>query len=240
MSLKIHWFQHIAYEDLGCIEPWCKQKGHSVSLTKFYDHPVIPDISEIDWLIVMGGPMNIYDNDKYPWLAQEMSFILKAIKSGKTVLGICLGSQLIASALGSTVYKNPEKEIGWFDVMLTEKGISSTLLKDMQTATRVFHWHGDTFDLPEETNHLAFSAACRNQIFLAREKVMGIQCHFEISVQGVIRMIENGRNEIVPGNYVQSENEILAAMDHVEQNNRIMYSILDRLAADKDLSEKTS
>ena len=104
--MKIHYFQHVPFEGLGNIEDWIKSKGHTLSSTHFFKNDTLPQLSEIDWLIVMGGPMNVYEENLYPWLAAEKKFIAKAINEGLRVLGICLGAQLIAAALGAKVYPN--------------------------------------------------------------------------------------------------------------------------------------
>ena len=114
--MKIHYLQHVPFEGLGSIESALKEGGHSISVTRLFSDDPLPDISAFDWLIVMGGPMGIKDEDEYSWLRTEKEFIKKTIQTGKVVLGICLGAQLIAEVLGARVYKNKYREIGWFDI----------------------------------------------------------------------------------------------------------------------------
>lgn len=119
-KLKIHFFQHVPSEGPGCIDFWAQAKGHTLNGTKFYQNDTVPNIDSIDWLIILGGPFNVNDADKYEWMKQEKMLIEQAIKKNKTVIGICLGAQLIASVLGAKVTTNEKKEIGWFDVKLNE------------------------------------------------------------------------------------------------------------------------
>src|SRR5271170_6697939 len=118
-KMRIHYFQHVPFEGLGCIAQWAAEKEHTVTATRFYLDEPAPNPGEIDWLVVMGGPMNIYEEAEYPWLAREKRFIGEAIRGGKTVIGICLGAQLIADVMGGPVTRNLEKEIGWFPIELT-------------------------------------------------------------------------------------------------------------------------
>jgi GMP synthase-like glutamine amidotransferase len=228
--LKIHCFQHVSFEGLGCIDHWIKEKGHSVNFTKFYAEDLLPDINAIDWLIIMGGPMGIYDEHKFSWLKKEKEFIKQAITANKTVIGICLGAQLIAEALGSKVYKNTEKEIGWFGVTITPNGKENKLLEGFDDTFNVFHWHGDTFDLPQNTEHLIQTDVCKNQAFLYKEKVLGLQFHFEVTNETLTEMVKHGRDELTTGNFIQSEVEILSNDKYIKDNNAKLFTILDRLS----------
>jgi GMP synthase-like glutamine amidotransferase len=229
-SPRIHCFQHVSFEDPGCIKDWCAAKGYNLSYTHLYKGDKLPAPYDYDWLVVMGGPMGVYDEGTYEWLRDEKIAIKTAIENNKTVLGICLGAQLIASALGARVYPNPEKEIGWFDVMLTGEGKKHQLMKNMSPAQTVFHWHGDTFDLPAGATHLMYSEACRNQAFVYGDKVLALQFHFEVTYESIQAMTDNGRAELpATGKYIQSGKEILSLQDPVGENNRIMYGILDGL-----------
>ncbi len=228
--LRIHCFQHVDYEDLGCIKDWCKAKGHLITYTKFYKRESLPRITDFDWLIVMGGPMGVHDDETYSWLSHEKKAIEVAIEQNKTVIGICLGSQLIAEILGAKVYKDWNKEIGWFDVMLTEQGKNEYVTRGIQSTLKVFHWHGDIFDLPQNVKHLFFSEACRNQAFLYRDKVLGLQFHFEVSGKSIRAMIKKGKHELTGERYVQSEKEMLSLNKNVESANSSIFQILDNLA----------
>jgi GMP synthase-like glutamine amidotransferase len=228
-QLRIHCFQHVDYEDLGCIEEWCNANGHLITYTKFYKTESLPLTEDFDWLIVMGGPMGVYDDEKHSWLPDEKKAIRSAIEHNKTVLGICFGSQLIAEVLGAKVNKNVAKEIGWFDVMLTEQGENDPLTYGIPAISKVFHWHGDTFDLPQNTKHISYSKACKNQAFLYRDNVMGLQFHFEVTEQSIKAMIENGKQELTCEKYIQTEMEIISSMKFVDSNNKTMFQLLENL-----------
>lgn len=229
-KLRIHYFQHVEPEGLGSIGEWVRSSGHSLTSTKFYEQTDLPELSDIDWLIVMGGYMSVNDENEYPWLAEEKKFIKKAIDAGKTVLGICLGSQLVSAALGANVYKNSKKEIGWFDIETTCFAKTSKLLFDMTLKATVFHWHGDTFDLPEGAIHLAYSKACKNQAYLYMGRVLALQFHLEPTKEWINEMIRSGADELVAADYVQTGEEILKRIDLVDSNKQILFKLLDRLS----------
>jgi GMP synthase-like glutamine amidotransferase len=225
----IHWFQHVPFEGLGTIERWLTARGCRPSVTRFHAGDPLPAINAIDWLIVMGGPMGVNDQDRYLWLKDEITCIGKAIASGKTVLGICLGAQLIASALGARVYPNGQKEIGWFPVTLTERGRRSPLLKGFPPEWSAFHWHGDTFDLPPGSEPLIASVACPHQAFSHGDRVIGLQCHLEVTPVGVAALIEHCGHELVPAPYIQPAGQLQAPSDRFDVINRRMDSLLDHL-----------
>jgi len=229
-KLKIHYFQHVPFEGLGSIEEWITLNGHSLTSTSFFERDWFPEISDIDWLIVMGGPMSVNDEEKFPWLREEKKFIKKAIDAGKVVIGICLGSQLVSAALDAKVYQNTEKEIGWFDIEFTCFAKSDKLFFDIGSRLKVFHWHGDTFDLPEKAVHLAYSAACKNQAYVYRDKVLALQFHLEPTAGSLQQMIDFGRKELKSGKYVQTEQELLEYDQLIESNREILFTLLDRLA----------
>ena len=228
-QLRIQTFMHVSFEGLGCIETWTKMHNHSVSYTRFYEQYQLPEIEDIDMLIVMGGPMSVYDENIYPWLKQEKDFIQNVINNGKIVLGICLGSQLIAEVLGASVYPGKQKEIGWFDLYATENGLNHPMLKSFEQRFHVFHWHGDTYNLPLQTEHLFFSDVCKSQAFLFENRVLGLQFHFEVTAESVSLMVENGMSELIESETVQSANYILNETDYYNANNVKMFKILDYL-----------
>jgi GMP synthase (glutamine-hydrolysing) len=229
-KLRIHYFQHVEHEGLGSIEDWIISSGHSLTSTKFFENADLPELSDLDWLIVMGGSMSVQDEKEYPWLIEEKKFIKKAIDAGKTVLGICLGSQLVSDALGAKVYKNQDKEIGWLDIEPTCFAKTSKLLYDMALRTTVFHWHGDTFDLPEGAVHLAYSKACKNQAYLYMGRVLALQFHLEPTKEWIREMVESGADELIAGKYVQTGDEILKNIDLVDSNKEVLFNLLNRLS----------
>lgn len=227
--MNLHFFQHVSFEGLGCIEEWILQNGHSLTATRFYGTHKIPSVNEIDGLIIMGGPMSVHDEKEYPWLKQEKEFIHQAVMTNKMVIGVCLGAQLIADVLGAKVYPNREKEIGWFPVRFTEHAKRIPPFRGLNPDLTVFHWHGDTFDLPTSGVHLASSEACINQAFLYKEKVLGLQFHLETTGGSLSQMIKHGNKELITGNYIQSEKDILRGHPFINENKRVLFSILDEL-----------
>lgn len=241
--LRLHYLQHVPFEGPGSIAAWARAKGHAISSTCLFRDDPFPALDKIDWLIIMGGPMGVYDEGAYPWLRQEKEFIRQAIAGGKTVIGICLGAQLIAHVLGARVYPNPGKEIGWFPVSIAPETRPGPVAEG-SPELMVFHWHGDTFDLPENAVRIASSAACRNQGFLYNERVLGLQFHPEATASSVAEMVKAGAEELSTvetdprktgmkekGNcFVQAPAEILGRNDLVPAANRFLEHLLDRLA----------
>jgi len=227
---QVHYLQHVSFEGLGSIEPWLKQQGHSISFTRLYRNEPLPNISDLDWLIVMGGPMGIYDYDQHPWLKTEKQFIRACIDAGKTVLGICLGAQLIADTLGAKVTAGTEKEIGWFPIKITNAGLKTTIGKVLSNAQTVFHWHGDTFAIPEGATHLCSSNACENQGYLYQEKVLGLQFHLETTAQGAEALCQECAHELTAAPYIQSAESILESKQRFNNANALMKDILRELS----------
>ncbi len=226
--MRAHYLQHVPFEGLGSIEPWLTAAGYQVTHTAFFESQVLPSLADIDLLIVLGGPMSVNDEQLYPWLAAEKQFIGEAIQRGKSVLGICLGAQLIAAAAGARVYPNGQKEIGWFPVQFLEHGPMSA--PGSAAPELVFHWHGETFDLPPGALLLAQSEACTNQAFQLGSSVIGLQFHLETTPQAAKDIVANCRDELVPARFVQSEAEILAAApERYAAVNRLMKNILGYL-----------
>lgn len=231
-TLRIHYLQHVPFEGLGCIADWLSAKEHSLSATKFFEKNQLPELSDFDWLIVMGGPMGVYDEEKYDWLSDEKKFIRQAIDAGKTVLGICLGAQLIASALGARVYPNREKEIGWFPIFPASE---DQLLSESTDPFPVFHWHGDTFDLPSGALRLASSETCFNQAFIYKHKVVGLQFHLEVIEESLHQMIAFCGNELVNGRYIQSAEMMLNNALFIGELNSRMFRLLDVLSKENEI-----
>lgn len=211
------------------MEAVLKEKGHQLSATHLYANQSLPLLDDIDWLIVMGGPMGVYDEEIYPWLRGEKKFIRDAVKAGKIVLGICLGAQLIAEVLGARVYRNTYREIGWFDILRSADAGHSILSRVIPERLDVFHWHGDTFDIPDGATRLAESAACKNQGFSMGSNVLALQFHLETTLESAISLIDNCGDELDGSLYVQSKKEILSKPQRFLDINQLMYSVLEAL-----------
>ena len=221
------------------MESFFKQRGHHLSSTRFYLGHSLPALSEFDWLIVMGGPMGVHDEVQFPWLKDEKNVIRESIEAGKIVLGICLGAQLIADALGARVFKNEYREIGWFPI---EKkiGVNESKLADVfPEACEVFHWHGDTFEIPAGARILASSQACPNQGFILDDRVVGLQFHLETTLESAAALIKNCRKELDGSKYVQSEDEMLSDPIRFLRINGIMQALLNKLEGHNDELKKS-
>ncbi len=232
-ALYIQAFIHVPYEGLGCIGKWILERKHAVDYTLFYEaNPRLPELDDIDCLIIMGGPMSVHDEELYPWLKEEKAFVRKAIDAGKTVLGICLGAQIIAEALGAKVFRAKQKEIGWFNINLTPEAQNIAPFDSFGKRLKVFHFHGETFDLPEGSQHLYYSDICPNQAFSYKERVIGLQFHFEVTWNSAQIMLENNKQEFVnsKSDSIQSIKDILAEKDNVTTNNERMFELLDYLS----------
>ncbi len=229
MPLNINFILHVPFETPGCIEKWCKQNNHNTSFTRLYNNEPLPSFESFDWIVIMGGPMGIYDDKDYSWLKLERSFIKEAINANKVVLGICLGSQFIADALGAKVYKNKVDEIGWFNIEKNQES-NHPIINNLPELFPVFHWHGDTFDLPEGALHLFSSEATINQAFIYNNKVLALQFHMEITPELLNGMMDNVNANLTEKEYIQTKKEILSQIEISELTNKFMFSILDKMA----------
>ena len=179
----------------------------------------------------MGGPMNVYEYRLHPWLREEKNFLTAALEANKTILGVCLGAQLLADVLGVKVYQNADKEIGWLPISL-RSGIDTDLFfPGAPRELTVFHWHGDTFDLPAEANWLASSAGCVHQAFALGERVVGLQFHMETTPTSVAALIEHCGNELTEGRFIQTAAQITEDRAHFRMNQQVLKTLLERLEA---------
>lgn len=224
--MKLHYLQHVPFEGLGMIGDWAEAHGARISSSQLYNHDPLPDLGSFDWLVVMGGPMGIHDHAEHPWLVAEKHFIRAAIDAGKTVLGICLGAQLIADVLGAKVYPGPQKEIGWFPIRRTD-GAPEIIPEELT----VFHWHGDTFDIPEGATRLASSAACNNQGFIYGDRVIALQFHMETTPASMEALIVNCGHELVDAAFIQTAQQMRAGLPNLGHINAVMNGLLDQLNA---------
>lgn len=199
--MKFLVFQHVAHEHPGLIKKWADEKGIALDVMELWptspakrgEKPYkIPNPLEYDGLIIMGGPMGVYEN--YPAEKEEIEIIKNALGT-IPIVGFCLGAQLLAYTLGAKVYPNIKngkriKEVGYYDVKLTEDGKSDPILKAFESPIKVFQWHGDAFDLPDGAKLLATNANCTNQAFVYGDKAYGFLFHFEFTPEMIEKLIE--------------------------------------------------
>ncbi len=227
--MRIHFVQHVPFEDAAHIASWAGEHGHVLSCTQLYAGQPLPAQEDFDWLAVMGGPMNVYAHDRYPWLLDEKRFISETFARGGVVFGVCLGAQLLADVFGGPVTRNKETEIGWHSVHVTPEGQTHPLFQDWPEEATVFHWHGDTFTIPPRAVRIASSEACANQAFVFEDRAVGLQCHIEYTPESIGAMLEHCGEELVDGTFIQSREEIVEQMHRVESTRPLLYMMLDRL-----------
>ena len=229
--MRVHVFQHASFEGLGAIEPWLAARNAQIAWTRFFDDPHIPGLDCYDWLIVMGGPMSANDEAALPWLRDEKRAIAAAIDAGKTVLGVCLGAQLIASALGAKVTPNREREIGWFPIERVADPAAHPIARAFPARAEVFHWHGETVELPPGALHLARSEACEMQAFALGPRVIGMQFHLETTPESAAALVRHCPEDLGAGRYVQSSDEMLRDAARFARLHEVLEAMLDALEA---------
>ena len=224
--MRVHYLQHVDFEDLGTIADWATDNNHPITATRWQNGEAAASLDSFDLLVIMGGPMNIYEEPLYPWLRDEKRFIADAIAAKKAVLGVCLGAQLIADVLGGKVYPNQHKEIGWFPVQKAP-GASGPFANVLPRTFSPFHWHGDTFSLPPGASHLARSEGCENQAFSVGECILGLQFHLEVTPNAVQAWTENGGAELVNAPYIQQPKNMLADTTRFDHLRVLMNDVLN-------------
>lgn len=228
--MHIHYIQHVEFEGLGCMEQYFHAEGHDISSTKLYQqNGALPeDISGIDLLIILGGPMSVHDEQIYPWLVDEKLWLKQLLQHGIRVLGICLGAQLLAEVLGATVVHGQQREIGWYNIYRQPEASiwNGTLPEKIQA----FHWHGETFNLPLGASLLYSSEACKHQAFFWKEQVLALQFHLEMTPLSAASLCQNCSDELVnTTKWVQSQSEMLENKHNYTALNQTMYLILQQM-----------
>ncbi len=189
--------QHVPYEPLGTLDALLRARKIRIRFVNFARDPYArPDLDGYDALIVLGGPMNVDEQHRYPHLRTELDLIAEALRRGLAVLGICLGAQLLAHTLGAAVGRNPVKELGWHEVRLTAAGMDDPALSVLGPAAPIFHWHGDTFGIPRDATHLASSDLCPHQAFRYGDRAYGLQFHLEVDAGLVARWLDLHAREL--------------------------------------------
>jgi GMP synthase-like glutamine amidotransferase len=229
--MRIHVLQHAAFEGPAAIEDWARHAGHAVNRSRLYEGEALPDLAAFDLLVVMGGTMSVNDEHLHPWLKEEKALVRSAIESERAVLGICLGAQMIASAMGARVYRGSEKEIGWFPVRRVTTSGAGALFPETFTP---LHWHGETFDLPAGSIKLAETDAVPNQAFQLGSAI-GLQFHLEATPESVRQLVDNAAHEIEADKpFQQPVSELLAQSPQAcSDAHAILYKVLDHMTESK-------
>jgi GMP synthase (glutamine-hydrolysing) len=229
---KIYVLQHHPVENLGTIADALEGEALAWQYVRVADgQPVPADMKGAGGLIVMGGPMAVYQTDRYPWLRDEMRLIEDAIKSNMPVLGVCLGAQIVAAALGAKVERNPNgKEIGWHPIRLSDSAKDDRLMRGLPATMTPFHWHGDIFELPTGATSLASSDKTPCQAFRHGEKAYGLQFHFEVTRDGVAAMAEAFAKDLSREN-IAGDRMVAQAAEFLPPLQKASYEVFSRWAS---------
>jgi GMP synthase-like glutamine amidotransferase len=226
--MRLSIIKHMTFEGPGAVAAWAMERGHSVAITEQELGQPMPSQRDFDGLVLMGGPMSVNDEDRYAWLRGEKALVRETLAAGKKILGICLGAQMIASALGAKVRPNALKEIGWFPLETVAGSEGNALWKAVPRTLPVFHWHGETFDLPSGAAHLARSAACEHQAYALGTRVLALQCHLEVDAVSLREMVEGGRDELdLAQPFIQNEQVMLNQPESLARLAPLIRALLD-------------
>jgi GMP synthase-like glutamine amidotransferase len=229
--MKLHLLEHDS-EDFSRtnISFWAAAKGYELNQTFVCNNEELPPVDSFDWLMVMGGSQNAWDDQGYSWLRQEKALVAEALAQGKMYLGICFGAQLLAEALGGKIFPNEHKEIGWHEVSLNRQGRESFLFRNVPPSFVTFHWHSDHFSLPDSCTRLAFSPPTENQAFVCNEQpAVGLQFHPEYTRDMIRNYAGEHSQDWVPDKYVSSGNEVLARTEKLPETYWLMETLLNNM-----------
>ena len=228
--MRAHVLQHAPFEGPGSIGDWLAARRAVVRVSRLFAGDPLPTTEAFDLLIALGGPMSVNDEANMAWLAPEKALVREAIAREIPIVGVCLGAQLIASALGACVYRSQTREIGWFSVQAVPASVPTFTFPAACTA---FHWHSETFDLPDRATRLASSLPCANQAFQVGPNAVGLQFHLETTPASLDAILRGCRHELTPDQIdpcVQTEERIRAApAAHYKAINGLMGTLLDYL-----------
>ncbi len=226
--METYIFQHVEFEGPGILQKLLESRGHNIHVVKLYAGDPIPHEDDIDFAIMLGGPMSVLDEANYPYFVREKELCRDMIQLGKPLLGICLGAQMIASAFRAAIINAPEKEVGWFPVQWNDCSDKHGTGKGTINA---LHWHGQMFKIPKEASKLASSEGCENQAFKLGSAI-ALQFHLEASPESVKSMLKNCSEDYAntSGKFIQSEKEIRElSSQYMKEANDFMEKIIDSM-----------
>ena len=229
--MKLHLLEHDPIDLSNTnMTVWAERKGYQISHTHVCNNEKLPAIDDFDWLMVMGGSPHAWQEDVNPWLPGEKEFIAGVIDSGKIILGVCFGAQLLAEALGGKVFPNDQKEIGWYEVALTAEGQNSFLFRNIPKRFITFHWHSDHFSLPPGCTRLAYSEPTANQAYISEEhRIAGVQFHPEYSREMVRHFAREEGNQWNKDHFVAGKEAVLAQTEQIPGTYWLMAALLDNM-----------
>lgn len=230
--MRIVCVRHVPFEGPGWIEDWAAERGHDLVLVDAITE-CFPDPANVEFLVVLGGPMGAGDVDANPWMVPERELMLACVARRKPVLGICLGAQMLAAALGGSVRRGEQPEIGWYPVRLSATAAGSDVFTGWPSQFVTGHWHGDTFVLPPGVGSAAASEVTPNQAFVAEGGlVVGLQFHLEWTPDDLRTLVEcSGEDLSVGGAWVTSPEGLLAEAGHFDTGRTLLFRLLDRMEA---------
>jgi GMP synthase-like glutamine amidotransferase len=228
--MKIYCLQHDKDCPAGSILLWAQKKNHSISIIKLHQGQTLPTDLDFDWLIILGGDMNVYQDDKYQWLKAEKEFIKKSVCAGKIAIGFCLGGQLLADVLGGKVTENTQIELGWHKIFFNDIARKHKVLSVFKDSKIIFQWHKDTFSrLPQDALLIAENEICKNQGFIYKDNVFAFQFHLEVTEEIVSNFASDRAKHLFDIRYAQSKEEILEKISYAGENISLMFNFLDAL-----------
>jgi len=220
--MKIAVLQHEPHENPGALVNWMRAHAYPSEIWPLFADPVLPSPEDIDGLVVLGGGMSVHDAERHAWLVPERALIRAMLASGKPVVGICLGAQQLAYALGADVVPNTEREVGFWPIRRVGKVLP------LPVEVPACHWHGETFALPPGAHLLAESDACRNQIFVTGDGFgLGLQCHLEATPEWVDLCCTHDAEYLIPGPWMQSADRLRAERSAYPVMHRALFKLLD-------------
>lgn len=227
----LHIIQHVDFEGPAAILEWAEQQKAKVTYTRQWLLDPLPPLDAFDFLVVMGGPMSVHDQVEFPWMESEISFVGKALHADKAVMGICLGAQIMSTALGGLVSNNPLKEIGFFPVRRSNV-LEIPWKALVPSEFTPLHWHGETFSIPSGATLLGSSKACKNQGFLWGERALGLQFHLEATTESIDMLIQHSQEELAKGGECVQNVEALqrGIREHGASLQALLFFWLDQLA----------